>query len=90
MSIKVNGKLYKNLKEALPDIQQQYPFMSLERLQNIQAGRPDRLSGSVVISQEAKGRSSKADQLGKLLKILKDESPETHAVVQRYLARMAN
>ena len=78
----VNGKKYDNLKDSLEDVKVQYPFMTLERLKNIQAGRHDRLSNVITIE---KIKPEKKDKLKNLLRVLKERHFETYLIVNNVL-----
>lgn len=77
----VNGKKYKDLKEALPDVKEKFPFVTLERLNNIFAGRTDRLSNEITIKKVEKSKN----KLNKLLSKLKEEDPEIYSKVKSIL-----
>ena len=78
----INGKKYDSLKDALPDIKSSFPFMTLERLNNIKAGRPDRLSGAISIVKEEKGEKL---SVKKLLRLLEEQDYDTFLKVKNII-----
>jgi len=77
----VNGKKYDNLKDSLEDVKIIYPFMTLERLKNIQAKRTDRLSNCITIEKIEKDKMN----MSKLLKLLKEEDIDTFYKVKKII-----